>query len=101
MNTVDITLRVFRPRQFFAETMKAESVMDTLAKNTARFVFPFCDQYIRTDDRVREKVWSEARLTELLQAAGFRRIRVLKGGSGGAPGGRTGAGRLYFVCEKD
>ena len=66
-----------------------------------RPVEPGSDQYIRTDDRVREKVWSEARLTELLQAAGFRRIRVFKGGSGGAPGGRTGAGRLYFVCEKD
>ena len=65
-----------------------------------RPVEPGSDQYVRTDDRVREKVRSGEQLTAMLRDAGFVKITVLRGGRGGAPGGRTGAGRLYFVCEK-
>ena len=65
-----------------------------------RPVEPGSDQYVRTDDRVREKVRSGEQLTARLRDAGFVKITVLRGGRGGAPGGRTGAGRLYFVCEK-
>ena len=61
---------------------------------------PGGDTYVRADDRVREKVRSEARLRELLGEAGFEKIIVFRGGKGGAPGGRTGACRLYFECEK-
>ena len=39
--TVNIPLGVFGTGQLFLETMKTETVVDTLTKNTARLVFPF------------------------------------------------------------
>ena len=42
--TVNIPLGVFGTGQLFLETMKTETVVDTLAENAARFVFPLQDQ---------------------------------------------------------
>ena len=56
--------------------------------------------YERRDDVVREKIWEEEVLKELLYDAGFVKIDVIKGGDKGAPGGRTGRDRLYFICTK-
>ncbi len=56
--------------------------------------------YERTDDVVREKIWTIETLNELLCQAGFKKIRYIKGGEKGAPGGKTGRNRIYFVCEK-
>lgn len=56
--------------------------------------------YERSDDVVREKVWSEDTIRRLLDEAGFVSVKCIAGGEKGAPGGRTGRDRLYFICEK-
>ena len=55
--------------------------------------------YERTDDTVRERIWAPELLETLLKAAGFGNISRLQPGRG-APGGKTGRDRLYFVAEK-
>jgi len=55
--------------------------------------------YVRTDDTVRERIWEPDLLEQLLRAAGFGKISRLHPGKG-APGGKTGQDRLYFVAEK-
>lgn len=58
------------------------------------------DLYERSDDEVREKVWDEAVIRMLLERAGFIKISSFPGGKKGAPGGKTGKDRLYFICQK-
>lgn len=59
------------------------------------------DLYRRYDDVIREKIWSEEILNSFLRQAGFSTIRCIQGGRYGAPGGKTGRDRLYYICEKE
>lgn len=65
-----------------------------------RLIDPEKSLYERRDDVVREKIWTEDTLTGMLKEAGFVKTDVIKGGDKGAPGGRTGRDRLYFICTK-
>lgn len=62
---------------------------------------PEGDLFERTDDTVREKFWSAPETESFLRDAGFVNIRHFSGGTNGTPSGKTGRGRIYFVCEKE
>ena len=55
--------------------------------------------YTRTDDRVVERVWMPAELHNMLEDAGFAKIRVMSGADVSV--GKAGRNRLYYICEKD
>ena len=64
------------------------------------------DIYIRTDDRITERIWSENMLFECLDKAGFKNVQVYGDISCPDPSCanagmlRKCSERLYYVCEK-
>lgn len=64
------------------------------------------DKYIRTDDRITERIWSEGMLFDCLYNAGFKNIQIYGDITCADPTGtntdmlRKYSERLYYVCEK-